>query len=414
MNLLKTIMIPLVCAAWANLTAQAQSNLMIKELWQIQGTPLGTERALDPYLALTQSRLFISGSIEIDRNRRQVIQVFDGQTGSYVQTIEDPTGTVFAGLGDVLAANEEFLVTSTYRGATAGSGSLQVFDTATGEHLRTIENPRAGDSSFFGQLPIAITGSRAMAGIALSDDNQSTVWIFDLATGDVVLTIDEPDDEGGFLSNAERTIFGFGKALSSTHALISARQKSLGDLRGVGAAFLFDAKTGDLLQTFRPEDPQVDMFFGTKVALTDSMAFVEGSRNAGPMDWPIREISAYDLQTGALKYRLQDPYVPQTAEAVVAGQQGSGFGFDFVISNGLLIVGMPDLTLSGKRGVGGFQIYDANTGERLMSYEHAAGTQNENLGYALVANGTRFGIVSTPEVASFRKVTRFIMYELER
>ena len=303
-------------AAWAD------SKISLNGSWQIQGTPLGTERALDPYLALTEDRLFISGSIEIDGDRRQVIQVFDSQSGELVQTIEDVNGDAFAGHGDNITANRQFMVTSTFRGKSAGTGSLQVFDAETGSHLRTIPNPRADDSSFFGQLPMALSGSRVMAGVALTKDNQSTVWIFDIETGETVLTIDEPDNEGGFFSKAERTIFGFDKALTPTHALISARQKSMGDLRDVGAAFLFDASAGDLLHMFRPEDPQAGMFFGSGIALTDTTVFVQGSRNVAPLDWPANEISAYDVNTGALKYRLQDPYVPQTPAAVADGLVG--------------------------------------------------------------------------------------------
>lgn len=394
--------------------ALAQSKIALNGLWQVQGTPLGTERALDPYLALTESRLFIGGSIEVDGNRRQVIQTFDGQTGGYQFTIEDPTGAVFAGLGDQIVANEKFMVTTTFRGASAGAGSLQVFDAETGKHLRTIENPRAEDSTFFGQLPIAISGNKIMAGVALSEDNQSTVWIFDLKTGEMVLTIDEPDNEGGLFSKAERTIFGFDKALTPTHALIGARNKSLDDMRNVGAAYLFDAASGELLYTFRPENPAPDTLFGTSVVLSETTVFVESLRSVGPLNWPSAEISAYDLKTGALKYSLQDPFAPQTTEDFVDGQQGSGFGFDFIVSEGLLYVGMPEFTLKDKSKVGGIQIFDAETGERLVNFENRNGTANDKFGYALVGLGNRIGIVSTPEVAPFRSVTRFVMYKVER
>ncbi|MEM1163315.1 MAG: hypothetical protein AAGJ28_20490, partial [Pseudomonadota bacterium] len=319
------------------LTGHAQSGITLQPLWRIEGTPLGTERALDPYLALTPNRLFVAGSIEIDRDRRQVIQVFDGQTGAYLQTIEDPTGAVFAGHGDTIAANERFMVTSTYRGRSSGPGAVQVFDAETGKHLRTIDNPRARDSSFFGQLPVALSGNKIAAGVALSDDNQSTTWIFDAGTGETVLTLNEPDNEGGFLSKAERTIFGFSKALRPAHILISARQKSADDLRNVGAVFLFDAVSGELKRTFRPDVPKADTYFGTDIALTEDAAIIARSRDAGPLNWPSTEIQAFDLETGALKYALQDPDVPQTNEEVVAGNQGSDFGFSFVIMDDLLI-----------------------------------------------------------------------------
>ncbi|MEM1164427.1 MAG: hypothetical protein AAGJ28_26155, partial [Pseudomonadota bacterium] len=121
-----------------------------------------------------------------------------------------------------------------------------------------------------------------------------------------------------------------------------------------------------------------------------------------------------DLETGALKYALQDPDVPQTNEEVVAGNQGSDFGFSFVIMDDLLIIGQPNLSVPGKDKVGGLQIHDIDTGELLARYANGTGEAGENFGYALVADGDRLAIVSTPEVSTFREITRIDMFRVAR
>ncbi|MEM7544140.1 MAG: hypothetical protein AAF367_01245 [Pseudomonadota bacterium] len=396
----------------APVTTIAQSEIALKDLWRIQGTATGTERALEPYLALTEERLFIGGSIQIGQDRRQAIQVFDADTGAHVQTIEDPTGEVFAGLGDVIAANTRFMVTSTYR---KDGGALQVFDASTGQHLRSIPNPRAADSSRFGQTAIAMSGSRVMAGVTSTEDNQSTVWVFDAETGEILQTLDEPLNKDGSSGNPERTIFGIDKALTPRHALISAWQKDLGEMSDVGAAFLFDAETADLLHTFWPADPQPRMSFGLSVALSDTMAFVSGFRNVGELNFPVTEISAFDLGTGDLRYRLQDPYAPLSEEDWLAGRQGSGFAADMQVSNGLLIIGSPDLSTPDKGKVGAVHIHDAETGKQLFAIDNISGAPDDNLGLALVVEGARLGVVSSPATveAEFFGVTRVDMFEIE-
>lgn len=392
--------------------AAAQSNIEAEPVWSIAGTPVGTERELNPYVTLTERNLFVGGSIQTGDERRQVIQVFDAATGQHRRTIEDVTGEIFAGHGEQIAANERFIVTATYRPSVVGSGSLQVYDAQSGTHLRTITNPRAEDSSFFGQLQINLKGARILAGIGLSEDNLSTSWVFDAETGDVQMTIEEPDNKAGIFTQAPRTLFGFANALTDTHILISATQKRVDDMQGVGAAYLFDAETGELLRTFRPERPEARMAFGNQLAMNDSTAFISAFRISGPLGWLGVEINAYDLQTGTLLYTLTDPFVPQTNEEILAGNHGSGFGRDFTLWNDILIVSASEAS-GANENTGALLFYSAATGESLQGIFNENGVEGENFGQATAIQDDLITVVSTPEVAQFTEFTRIDALRLE-
>lgn len=407
-----TVLASMLLSSLTAVTVEAQSNVAVETVWSVSGTPVGTERALNPYVTLTERALFVGGAIQTGDNRRQVIQVFDVATGQHRRTIEDISGEVFAGHGEQIAANDRFIVTSTYRPSVAGSGSLQVYDAQTGAHLRTITNPRAKDSMRFGQLQISIEGTKILAGVGQSEDNLSTSWVFDAETGKVIMTIEEPDNKAGFFSKAPRTLFGFANALTDTHILISANQKQFGEMQGVGAAFLFDAETGELLQTFRPEIPEEQMTFGNHVEMNDNLVLISALRETGPLDWPSIEINAYDLQTGTLLYTLVDPFVPQTNEEVLAGNHGSGFGRDFTLGNDMLIISAPEASGTNK-DTGALLFYDAATGESLRGIFNESGIEGENFGETIAIQGDLITVVSTPEVAPFREITRIDAFRLE-
>ena len=410
-NLVKFV--TLILALMAAGSVQAQSKISTELVWSISGTPVGTDRELNQNVTLTERNLFVGGSIQTGDRRRQVIQVFANDSGRYVGTIEDVTGENFAGHGERIAANERFMVTSTYRPPVEGGGALQVFDAQTGAHLRTIPNPRASDSLRFGQLQFSLNGSKILAGVGQSDDNLSTSWVFDAETGAVLLTIDEPDNESGILKKASRTLFGFANALTETHILISANQQKSEGIPGVGAAYLFDAETGELLQTFRPEGPESGMMFGSQVAMNDTLVFISALRASGPLDWPGTEINAYDLKTGALLYTLTDPFLPRTSEEVLAGNHGSNFGQNFSLWGNTLVVGTPKVDGVNEQS-GGLIFYDAKTGETVQGILNDRGRPKENFGFSAAFLDGLMTVVSTPEVAPFRDITRIDAYRISQ
>lgn len=383
MHMMKAMLTGVVIYLLAVVGAHAQAPELTQR-WSIDGTPLGTERALERTIAATPERVFISGSVQRTDRRYQVIRVFDAATGRIVQTLENPSGEAFEGFGEAIAANEHFMVTGVpRRGET--SGGLLVFDAQTGELLREIANPRAGEAAFFGQVPPVLMGDRILASVTLTDDNASTAWVFSAETGEILLTIDEPDVPSSLFSKAARSLFGRALAMSGAHIAITGTDRDGPEgLNAKGVVYVFDAATGAQLHRLTSPGSEKATGFGLPLLLSEDALFAGDLDETGPLNWPTSTLHALDPATGKLRYSVADPYIPVTNEDVLAGITGSDFGIAMVAAGGRLFVGLPGWT-EDKFRQGGLMVLDAATGETQLTYLHKTGDENGSFGHTLGA-----------------------------
>jgi outer membrane protein assembly factor BamB len=356
--------------------------LEFTQRWSIDGTPLGTERALEPTIAATADRVFISGSEQREDRRYQVIRVFDAATGRIVQTLENPSGEAFEGFGEAIAANARFMVTSVHRRKDA-PGALLVFDAKTGTLLREITNPRAGSSQFFGQVPPVLLGDRILAAVTLTDDNASTAWVFSAETGEILLTIDEPDMPSSLISKPARSLFGRALAMNESYIAVGGIDRD--GPQGVNAAGLvhvFDAATGKQMHRIKLPGATKGSGFGQTLHMTQDTLFVFGLPEAGALNWPAGTIYAFDPATAALRYSQSDPFIPTSEEAFMSGAKGSDFGIPMTTGGGRVYVGLPGWSGEIFRQ-GGMMVLDAETGEIVLTYLHKTGDEFASFGHVL-------------------------------
>ena len=224
----------------------------------------------------------------------EAIDLFDKASGRHLRTIPQPT-TDFGGFaqsvagigGKVLAgAPEDFYLPGFGRG-----GIAYLFDGATGELDRVIENPHPEGRAHFGMTVAATRGALFVA--APYDDtggvDAGVVYAFD-PSGEKVL---------GVFHNPDPTrIHHFGAALSvrGTRLLVGASDLGPWPFDGAEAAYLFDWQSGELLQTFTSPVGGIGDFFGFSVALVGSRAAI-GAFGAG-------SVFVFDGQSGALLQTL--------------------------------------------------------------------------------------------------------------
>ena len=132
----------------------------------------------------------------------------------------DPASTA-DGFGTALAATNDYLVVGVYTdddGANANSGSIYVYDLSDGSLMWGKQNPNhfgTTDSDWFG-YHVAIVSNYVYA-TALNEDNAigttGLVYVFDVLTGDLVTTIENPSVSGTTLND------GFGY-LSATDDIL--------------------------------------------------------------------------------------------------------------------------------------------------------------------------------------------------
>jgi len=127
-------------------------------------------------------------------------------------------------------------------GPNAGAAYLYRRDTATLERTFQSPSPAAGD--LFGAA-VALAGARVVIGApsaAGGATEAGAVYVFDRASGNLLVTIQNPTPDPG-------DQFGSAVAIAGENVLVGAQLDDTGAL-DTGAAYLFDGGTGALLQTF--------------------------------------------------------------------------------------------------------------------------------------------------------------------
>lgn len=217
------------------------------------------------------------------------------------------------------------------------SGKAYIFDMTTGNLLHTLDNPNAfsvADQDQFGTT-VDITTSYAIVGSALEDEvsvgtNSGKAYIFDVSTGNLLYTLDNP--------NVYNTItddnFGSSVAINEQYAVVGAPGEDNAGGAGAGAAYIYDTSTGNLLHTIvnpKVYHPSGSDNFGENVAVSDKYAIfgcrledVNAVSNTGTA-------YVYDLATGNLVYVLNNPNAYNTPFSDL-------FGSAVGISNGYAVV----------------------------------------------------------------------------
>ncbi|MEL7450930.1 MAG: thrombospondin type 3 repeat-containing protein [Pseudomonadota bacterium] len=132
----------------------------------------------------------------------------------------------------------------------SASGSIYLFDVATGDELRKITPDDGVADDFFGSS-VAIEGSVLAAGASFvaSNDNSNAgaVYLFDATSG---AQLDRLTVRGSSF---------FGTAVAMDGGLLV--------VGGEEVAYLFDVESGSLVAELQPTDAQPELFFGASVAI---------------------------------------------------------------------------------------------------------------------------------------------------
>src|SRR5262249_15937858 len=131
---------------------------------------------------------------------------------------------------------------------TTDSGIAYVFDVTNGSLLNTVLNPTPASTDNFGNT-VAINGNYIAIGAPGANtgaNDAGAAYLFDDTTGSLVQPFTNPNPVAG-------DKFGSSVAVTGNLVLIGAPEvdrPDVGNSVQVGAAYLFNATTGQLLQTF--------------------------------------------------------------------------------------------------------------------------------------------------------------------
>lgn len=274
--------------------------------------------------------------------------------------IENPTPGDFEDFGySVDVSNGRAIIGQNFdrSGRQALPGSVYIVDAATGLITTTLVNPisQGNRSQYFGSAVgldnnLAAVGSWAKNGVI---QNQGGAYIFDATTGALISTIENPD------VNTARNADGFGRAIdiSGTNVVVGNGSLDLNpDLTALGAAYIFDALTGDLVHTLVSPDINEQNNFGHAVAIDGDLIAVgakqEGRRTKGGA------VHLYDANTGDFFSTLENPFPSDSDD----------FGWSVAVNDGKVLVGARNETPGSIQSEGGAYLFDAATGNLLQTF----------------------------------------------
>jgi len=297
--------------------------------------------------------------------------LFDATTGNLLQTINNPTPVGADQFGrSVSVSGNNVLVGAPLDDTGANNaGSAYLFDATTGNLLQTFNNPTPVSGDNFG-TSVSLSGNNVLVGTPFDDTgatNAGSAYLFDATTGNLLQTFNNPTP-GLF------EFFGNSVSVSGNNVLVGAQNDDTG-ANNAGSAYLFDATTGNLLQTINNPTPENDDNFGFSVSVSGNNVLVgahrdeTGATNAG---------SAYlfDATTGNLLQTFNNP-TPASFD---------NFGFSVSVSGNNVLVGAP-LDGTGFSDAGSAYLFDATTGNLLQTINNPAPVSSDEFGRSVSVSG---------------------------
>tara|TARA_R110002072_G_scaffold203626_2_gene361658 strand:+ start:7360 stop:8817 length:1458 start_codon:yes stop_codon:yes gene_type:complete len=257
------------------------------------------------------------------------------------------------------------------------SGSAYLINAATGAQIAKLlpSDGAAGDQFGFS---IAIQSGIVVVGAPGDEHNgiaSGSVYIFDVNTGAQLGKIVPNDPESG-------DEFGNSIALDNGTIAVGAwRADDLGD--GSGAAYLFDASTGNQLEKLLPESGNNFQTFGVSIAIDDGIVGV-GSRTYFNLSegFTFAKVHLFDASTGEVTNVLQADIENYN------GDQGGQFAESIDIDNGLVAVGAPHRNVFFDFS-GAAYVFDASSGEQLAFIFPDDRQDRDHFGFSVsLENGT--------------------------
>ena len=297
------------------------------------------------------------------------------------------TGDFF---GHSVATSGNYAIVGSFNAATASgnwAGVAYIFDVTTGALLHTLDNPNpdgTSQSDEFGKS-VAISDNYAIVGATGENDagtNSGKAYIFNNSTGALVHTLNNPNAYG----TSTDDYFGTSVALSGNYAILSTPYEDYAGGTNSGKAYIFDVTTGALLQTL--DNPNAygtsagDQF-GLSVAISGNYAIVGARGEADAGGTESGKAYIFNVSTGALLHTLDNPNAYGTSLI-------DHFGHSVAITDTYAIVGAWQEADASGLASGKAYIFNVTTGALLHTLDNptAYGTRaGDRFGYSVAMSG---------------------------
>jgi hypothetical protein len=319
--------------------------------------------------------------------------IIDVDTGNILHTINNPNGygsTSNDYFGFSVAIDGNVAVAGAYAeddSTASAAGKAYIFDVSTGDESHQLDSQYnvVTSSDYFGYA-VSVSGNNVVVGaynepVFISGwgvkSAMGKVFIFNATTGNVIRTINNP-----YLSEETYQYFGKAVSIDGNNVIIGAPGKDVDSVSSAGVAFIFDASTGNLLQTLNNPNPSANDLFGEAVDICGNYAIVGVSRESDAGGTNSGKAYIFDVTTGDLLWTLDNPNVFGTSET-------DYFGNRVALSEKFAVVGAPSEDLGGN-GSGIVYVYSLSSGELQLtvSNPNAFGTNDgDQFGWSVDIDG---------------------------
>lgn len=273
----------------------------------------------------------ISGNVAVvgarwdDTNgtRAGAAYVFDTTTGRRIAKLHPDDGAPFDFFGisvaiynDTIAVGAPFADT-----AFANTGAVYLFDASTGQQFAKLQPNDNEAEKHFGRS-VAIHDNFILIGATGDNDNgdsSGSAYLFDFANATQLHKLLPTD-------GTQDDIFGVAVTITGTTAVVTATGDTDNGFYS-GSAYLFDTKTGNQLSKLVPDDGANLDFFGTSVAANSNAIVISspGNNDNGPDSGSVYQFN----MNGQLTRKI----LPND------GAQDDFFGTSVAINDSLIVVG---------------------------------------------------------------------------
>ena len=205
------------------------------------------------------------------------VYVFAVDDGSLRRQLTATRPRLGEGYAQALALAGRALVVGAPFATVAGlekAGAVDVFDARSGQRLRRLHAPTPRAGAHFGAA-VDLTGSLLLVGAPNPSDPGDVggrAYLMRTRTGALLHTLGPPR------LTASRQLFGYAVALSRASALVGAPDTTRGGVAKAGAAYLFDAGTGELRRHLEEPTPTALSQFGLSVDLARTAPIIGAQR----------------------------------------------------------------------------------------------------------------------------------------
>lgn len=320
-----------------------------------------------------------------DFARAGAAYLYNQATGELVGKLDAGVRPAVERFGASVAISESRLLVSAYTYSGLSGGSAYLFDLETGERLHRFQGLEYTRDQYYGS-GIALTSTHAFVG-SPNALNRGAVYAYSLETSEQTLAYYPPTSDAS----------DFGTSLDiDGDLLVIGDPRADVDRISAGSAFVYNAATGAFLHRLTAPDANASANFGRSVAIDNGLIVVGAYGDNEKGDFA-GAAYVYDAATGDFLAKLT------AADA----QSRELFGSDVDIDNGEILVGAPGVRDYGQYGVVyAFQAvlrgdYDGDGHVTLNDYDAWASASSRTTG-DLLADGNGDGVVDAADYTVWR------------